>query len=201
MPVPVYHIVIKITYVLHGIGIFGHVSGVRGQWTYNKTGPLVLDRPGNMPANGQYVLWPFLSSNQTMTVTIDNDINNILNNISINGTWFEQTELKGSAANGAVSISTKLQPGEKKTLSILFAWYFPHLYWLDLPLDNYYLLLFNNVTTVGQSIGIDKNDDSQLKIIIKDILRLHNLYFNSSLPGYLVDSLINSVSHMRSAMY
>ncbi|CAF3168454.1 unnamed protein product [Rotaria sp. Silwood2] len=185
----------------NNVYLSGHVSGVREQWTYNKTGPLVLDRPGNMPANGQYVLWPFLSSNQTMTVTIDNDINNILNNISINGTWFEQTELKGSAANGAVSISTKLQPGEKKTLSILFAWYFPHHYWLDLSLDNYYLLLFNNVTTVGQSIGIDKNDDSQLKIIIKDILRLHNLYFNSSLPVYLVDSLINSASHMRSAMY
>ncbi|CAF2576069.1 unnamed protein product [Rotaria sp. Silwood2] len=201
MPVPVYHIVIKITYVLHGIGIFDHVSGVRGQWTYNKSGPLVLDRPGKMPANGQYVLWPFLSSDQTMTATIDNDINNILSNFSLNGGWFEQTEIKGSAANAAVSISTKLQPGEKKTLSILFAWYFPHHYWLDLPLDNYYTLLFNNVTNVGQSIGIDKYDDSQLKIIIKDILTLHYLYFNSSLPDYLVDSLINSASHMRSAMY
>ncbi|CAF2990139.1 unnamed protein product [Rotaria sp. Silwood2] len=178
-----------------------HVSGVRGQWTYNKSGPLVLDRPGKMPANGQYVLWPFLSSDQTMTATIDNDINNILSNFSLNGGWFEQTEIKGSAANAAVSISTKLQPGEKKTLSILFAWYFPHHYWLDLPLDNYYTLLFNNVTNVGQSIGIDKNDDSQLKIIIKDILTLHYLYFNSSLPDYLVDSLINSASHMRSAMY
>ncbi len=38
-------------------------------------------------------------------------------------------------------------------------------------------------------------------MIIKDILTLHNLYFNSGLPDYLIDSLINSVSHMRSAMY
>ncbi|CAF2079577.1 unnamed protein product [Rotaria magnacalcarata] len=179
----------------------GHVSGVRGQWTYNQTGPLVLNRPGKMAANGQYLLWPFLSSDQTMTATIDNDINNLLSNFSTNGGWFQQTEIQGSAAaNGAVSISTKLQPGEKKTVSILFAWYFPHHYWLDLPLDNYYSLLFNNVTDVGQSIGIDKTD-SQLKIIVKDILTLHNIYFNSSLPDYLVDSLINSVSHMRSAMY
>ncbi|CAF4796443.1 unnamed protein product [Rotaria sp. Silwood1] len=185
----------------NNVYLSGHVSGVRGQWTYNKTGPLVLDRPGKMSANGQYVLWPFLSSDQTMTATIDNDITNILSNFSINGGWFEQTEIKGSAAYGAVSISTRLQPGEKKTLSILFAWYFPHHYWLDLPLDNYYSLLFNNVTTVGQTIGIDKNDDNQLKVIIKDILILHNLYFNSSLPDYLVDSLINSASHMRSAMY
>jgi non-lysosomal glucosylceramidase len=178
----------------------GYVSGIRGQWTYNKTGPLVLDRPGNSSSNGQFVLWPFLSSDQTMTATINNDINNILNDFSLNGGWFNQTEIKGAAMNGAVSISTKLNPGEKKTLSILFAWYFPHHYWLDLPIDNYYSLLFTNVTNVGQSIGIDKND-SQLKIILQDILTLHNLYLNSNLPDYLVDSLINSVSHMRSAMY
>jgi hypothetical protein len=41
----------------------------------------------------------------------------------------------------AVSISTMLNPGDKKTLSILFAWYFPHHYWLDLPLDDYYLIM------------------------------------------------------------
>ena len=51
------------------------VSGIRGQWTYDKTGPLVLDRPGTMSANGQYVLWPFLSSDKTMTAVVDNDIN------------------------------------------------------------------------------------------------------------------------------
>jgi non-lysosomal glucosylceramidase len=178
----------------------GNVSGVRGQWTYDKSGPLVLDRPGIRPANGQYVLWPFLSSDKTMTAIVNNDINTILGNFSANGGWFQQTEIKGSGANGAVSISTTLQPGEKKTLSILFAWYFPHHNWLDLPLDNYYSLLFNNVTNVGQSIGVDK-DDTQLAVIIKDILTLHNLYLDSSLPDYLVDSLINSVSHMRSAMH
>jgi uncharacterized protein (DUF608 family) len=178
----------------------GQVSGVRGQWKYDKTGPLVLDRPGTMPANGQYVLWPFLSSDKTMTAVVDSDINNILSNFSANGGWFQQTEINGFSANGAVSISTILQPGEKKTLSILFGWYFPHHNWLDFPLDNYYSLLFNNVTTVGQSIGVDK-DDTQLNIIIKDILTLHNLYFNSSLPDYLVDALINSPSHMRSAMH
>jgi hypothetical protein len=94
-----------------------------------------------MPANGQYVLWPFLSSDKTMTATVDNDINNILSNFSTSGGWFQQIEINGTGANGAVSISITLQPGEKKTLSILFGWYFPHHNWLDLPLDNYYSLL------------------------------------------------------------
>ena len=68
----------------------GCVSGVRGLWTYNNTGPLVLDRPGKMPANGQYLLWPVLSSSdQTMTATVDNDINNLLNNFSKNGGWIQ----------------------------------------------------------------------------------------------------------------
>ena len=66
-------------------------------------------------------------------------------------------------ANGAVSISATLQAGEKKTLSILFGWYFPHHNWLDLPLDNFYSLLFNNVTTVAQSIGVDKDDRQDYK--------------------------------------
>jgi non-lysosomal glucosylceramidase len=179
----------------------GYVSGVRGQWTYNTNGPLLLDCPGKMPANGQYVLWPFVASDDTMTTTVNSDISLILSSFSANGGWPQQTNINGSAAvNGAVSISTTLKAGENKTLSILFAWYFPHHNWLNLSLDNYYSLLFNNATSIGLSIGVDK-DDSQLKVIIKDILTLHNLYFNSSLPDYLIDSLINSVSHMRSTMY
>ncbi|CAF1638891.1 unnamed protein product, partial [Didymodactylos carnosus] len=118
------------------------------------------------PANGQYSLWPFLSSNQIMTATVDNDINHLLNGFVTNGGWYEQTQIKQS----------------------------------DLPIDNYYSLIFNNVTHVGQSIDIGENTN-QLEIIIKDILTLHNIYINSSLPDYLIDSLINSVSHMRSAMY
>ena len=184
----------------NNVFVSGYVSGVRGQWTYNKSGPLVLDRPGSMPANGQYVLWPFLSADKTMSAGVDNDVNNILTNFSVNGGWYQQTQINGSGANGAVSISTKLQPGENKTLSILFGWYFPHHNWLDLPLDNYYSLLFNNATAVGQSLGVDQ-DDTQLNALIKDIATLHNVYLDSNLPDYLVDSLINSASHMRSAMY
>ena len=180
--------------------VSGQAGGVRGQWTYDQSGPLILDRPGNMSANGQYVLWPFVSSDTTMSAVVDNDITNILSNFSAHGGWFQQTKINGPGVNGAVSISTKLQPGEKKTLSILFGWYFPHHNWLDLPLDNFYSLLYNNVTAVGQSLGVDK-DDTQLNSVIKDISTLHNIYLNSSLPDYLVDSLINSVSHMRSAMY
>jgi len=183
----------------NNVYVSGTASGVRGKWTYGQNGPLVVDRTGNMPANGQYALWPFLSSDKTMSAVVDNDINNILGNFSLNGAW-GQTQLSTSAVHGAVSVTTILQPGEKKTLSILFAWYFPHHNWLDLPLDNYYSLLFKDVLSVGQSLGVDK-DDSQLNIIIKDIKNVHDLYINSSIPEYLQDTLINSVSHVRSAMY
>ena len=178
----------------------GHISGVRGQWMYDRSGPLVLDRPGNASSNGQFVLWPFNVSGQSMSATVDNDLNKILTSFVNNGGWMNTTTIKQSAVHGAVSVSTTLQPGEKKTLSILFAWYFPHHYWLDLPLDNYYSLIFSDVTDVGRSIGVDK-DDTQLKTIAQDILKIHNVYLNSNLPDHLVDSLINSVSHMRSAMY
>ena len=178
----------------------GHVSGVRGQWTYDRSGPLVLDRPGTTSSSGQFVLWPFNVTGQSMTATVDNDLNNILTTFANSGGWFETTTIKQAAVHGAVSVSAVLQPGEKTTLSILFAWYFPHHYWLDLPLDNYYSSMFTNVTDVGRAVGVDK-DDSQLKVVVQDILNVHNLYLNSSLPDHLVDSLINSVSHMRSAMY
>jgi hypothetical protein len=79
-----------------------------------------------MSANGQYVLCPFLSSDKTMTAVLQNHIKNILSHFSVNGGWFQQTERNGFGANGAVSISTILQRGQKKTLSILFGWYFPH---------------------------------------------------------------------------
>ena len=183
----------------NNVYVAGTASGVRGKWTYNSTGFLVLDRPGKMSANGQYALWPFLSSDKTMSFMVDDDIDNILTNFSTNGRW-SQTQMNGTGVNGAVSITTVLQPGEKKTLSILFAWYFPHHNWLDLPLDNYYSLLFNDVIGVGQSLGADKGD-TQLNTVVKDIGSLHVVYTDSSLPDYLVDSLLNSASHMRSAMY
>ncbi|UJR11626.1 hypothetical protein I4U23_015807 [Adineta vaga] len=180
----------------------GHISGVRGRWSFNRTGPLILDRPGNATANGQFLLCPYLSSNRSMSATVDNDIENLLNQFVKNGGWFDRTEIKqANAVHGAVSLSTILQPGEKQTLSILFAWYFPHHYWLDLPLDNYYSLLFNNITDVAKAVGIDQTDDHPLENVLNDILTLHNIYTNSSLSDYLIDSLINSVSHMRSAMY
>ena len=174
----------------------GHMSGVRGRWTYEQRGPLTLTRAGNSSSNGQFALWPFASSDQTATATVDDDIEKILLQFSRNGGWPEQKRINQSGIHGALSISSTLQPGETKTLSILFAWYLPHHYWLDLPLDNYYALLFNNVSDVGASVGVNAGDAS-LQSILHDLLTLHNIYLNSSLPDYLVDSLINSPSHMQ----
>ena len=179
----------------------GCVSGIRGQWKYDQSGgPLTLARLGKSSSSGQFAFWPFVLNDRTMTATVDSDLKHLLTAFASDGGWKNQTTIQQSAAHGAVSLSTVLQPGEKKTLSILFAWYFPHHFWLDLPLDNYYSLIFNNVTDVGKSIGVDR-DDSQLQTILNDVSTLHNIYLNSSLPDHLVDSLINSFSHVRSAMY
>lgn len=179
----------------------GFVSGVRGQWSAQPNEPLILDRPGTTSASGQYALWPVLSADSSMSSTVDDNLGNILSNFSKNGGWSNSPSSgKSSGVYGAVSISTTLKPSEAKTLSILFAWHFPHHNWLDLPLDNFYSLLFHNVTDVARSLNVDQGD-SGLKTVATDILNLHRVYTNSTLPDYLIDTLINSASHMRSAMY
>lgn len=186
--------------ILYNEYLSGCVSGIKGHWSNSQNGPLILERVGSSTSSGQFALWPVLSGNKQMSVTVDNSLKNILNTFDEQGSWPTGNGIRQLGVHGAVSVSTILSPGEKTTLSIVFAWYFPHHNWLNLPLNNYYSLMYDNVIGVGQSINIDK-DDSQLITILNDISTLHNIYLDSSLPDSLVDSLINSVSHVRSAMF
>ena len=66
-------------------------------------------------------------------------------------------------------------------------------------IGNFYRNLFNDSISVGQSI-IESTGDG-LTTVVGDILSLHSIYYNTTLPDYLIDNLVNSFSHLRSAMW
>lgn len=101
----------------------------------------------------------------------------------------------GNVPNGAVSASVNLGPKEKKEVTLVLSWYYPHREFLGLPVGNYYSNLFNDSIDAGKSMGRD------LETIVSDISKLHSPFLKSSLPDYLGDVLINSLSHIRSAFW
>ena len=89
--------------------------------------------------------------------------------------------------------------GASVTLSVVFSWYFPNRDHVYEHIGNYYRNLFTDSIDVGQSIV--QSAGSGLSTVVSDILALHSIYYDTTLPDYLVDNLVNSFSHLRSAMW
>ena len=146
-----------------------------------------------------------------------------------------------TAVHGAAAITTTLPPGQNATLSVVFAWYFPHRDHVGQDVGNFYANLFEDSAEAAKSmVGVGGEG---LVEVVDDIAALHATYLDSTLPEYaplplldshpptpsplpslspdrsplrphlvccplrarlrryLVDSLVNSFSHVRSAMY
>lgn len=95
----------------------------------------------------------------------------------------------------AISLDVLLQPNESIALPIILTWYFPHHNYLNEKLDNYYTLLWKDSEDVYQFV------DKDIPSVVHGIQNHHEAIMTSTLPDWLKDTLINSVSHMRYAMY
>jgi len=85
-------------------------------------------------------------------------------------------------------LSTKnvdLKPGQKKTFSFVFSWYFPNK-------DNgwFYAARFKNASDVA------KNIIKNFNYLSKNTRKWRDLYYDSSLPYWLLDRLHSTVSYL-----
>ena len=198
----------------------GYSSGVKGVWRWRQgsatgstnsttasTSPLQYVQSVNAggPTFGDVSLWPVLSTDgtasidYTLTVGVHNSLTALYSDFADDGQFELPDEGTRVGAIGGAAVSARVPAGASVTLSVVFSWYFPHRDHLYENIGNYYQHLFHNSIDVGQSIV--QSDGSGLSTVVNDILGLHSIYYNTTLPDYLIDSLVNTFSHLRSAMW
>ena len=99
---------------------------------------------------------------------------------------------------GSIALKTTLKPYENKSLSIVWSWYFPKFDYLSDELGNYYANNYKDSLDVAKKT---LEDSQGLEKIVQNLKNFHEAFFTSTLPDYLSDLFVNSVSHFRSAMY
>ena len=197
----------------------GAASGVSGMWKWTdavQTGstsgtaaagsPLQHVRPFDPtgPTHGDVSLWPVVDSGDGNNIDysfryfVSESVTDLHSRMS-SGQTLQSRSGSAAAAMGAASVTASLQPGQTATLSIVFSWYFPNRDHVGLNVGNYYSNLFSDSLQVAEAVV--STDGEGLPAVVRDIVSLHSIFLDTDLPVYLQDSLINSFSHVRSAMY
>ena len=199
------------------------VSGVAGNWTVPSTAqrwhgtgvraaspsPITLSRVGFGPTAGNVSLWPLAYSGDQQPITVStslgagDDLAALFAQFAANGEFDPPSSPSLAAAHGAAAVTTSLAPGQRVTLSIVFSWYFPYRDHVGsdrtpktaITIGNWYQNLFDDSEQVTESIADSLTD------VVDTIAALHSVYLQTSMPEPLIDNLINSVSHIRSAIY
>jgi non-lysosomal glucosylceramidase len=97
--------------------------------------------------------------------------------------------------HGAATASTIVPPMSNRTVTIIFAWHFPRRYFSDKPIGNYYA---SHIHSSASSAAEDMAAD--LDSTVTTYKGWHDAFMSaSSLPTWLQDVLVNSMSQWRSA--
>lgn len=79
--------------------------------------------------------------------------------------------MNSTGLHGAVSLGTKLKPGESKVLTIVFSWYFPNRDIADERVGNFYANLFQS------SKDVAKTFENDLERSLEEIVRWQSVFF------------------------
>ena len=99
------------------------------------------------------------------------------------------------AVHGAVSSTVTVPPGGNATLTIVFGWHFRTRYFTNKPIGNYYAEhLHADAASAASGLA------ARLPDVVSTIAGWHSAFFNAdSLPVWLQDVIVNSMSQWRSA--
>ena len=188
----------------------GAYSGVKGSFEVDKfpsgsyKGPvcLTLHRPGTGPAQGGLSACRSFEENpgseNTVTVSTASSMEKLWGAFAADG--LQSGKVTADDPYGAMVVHSKaLQPGEKRVLSITLGWHYPERSYLEQRVGNYYATLRNNSEDAGRELG------SELENHVEAITVLHSVFWDAvdggGLPAWLADTLVNMLSHVRSAWW
>jgi non-lysosomal glucosylceramidase len=180
----------------------GTYSGVKGTWKSSTEGDstcITLERAGSGPAQGTLSACATDDSSVGATVSASSAA-------TIKSLWeaaFEGPRAAQSATlsatdpYGALTVHTKkFGPGEKRALTIVLSWHYPERSYLTQRVGNFYNNLFDNSIAAGRALA------GSLESTVGAIESLHSVFLDaSSLPTWLSDTLLNMLSHIRSAWW
>ena len=95
----------------------------------------------------------------------------------------------------------KLNPAVATTLLITLGWYYPHRDHYGVIYGNQYQHSYQHAQDAAWGLLPPKQRHTELTQVLQDIRKLHTSFYSTSLPAWLADQLINSLSHVRSAMW
>ncbi|MCS7254735.1 MAG: GH116 family glycosyl-hydrolase [Armatimonadota bacterium] len=103
----------------------------------------------------------------------------------------------GETVNGAISVTVKLKPKEKRTLTFVITWHFPNAIHGDeragwVSRGNMYANWWENAKAVADEVG------KRLGELIKLTRLYHDSLYSSNLPHWLIDRISSQVSVLRS---
>jgi len=178
----------------------GTDCGLRGGWAYDKASQcLTLSRPGAGGSNGNFSLCASAdSSATTMSFGTYDEGGGAFVDLAtaaakLNG------ELGG--ANGAVAVTAPVPANTKTTLTISFGWYFPQRDHFGKVFGNYYKNLFSSSADAALGTVAPADRSAALAALVNDTLKMQKPFHDSSLDPWLQDHLLNSLSHIRTAMW
>ena len=200
----------------------GSEAGVKGEWRWSTSGqsgatatsallaaPLQHIRPNDAsdPSTGDLSLWPTLSASGdgsklpfTFSLRVADSLTELWSDFADDGRLSSLSSSGAAVAtHGAVCITAVLAPGQRATASVVWSWHFPSRDHVGVLIGNFYQHLFRS--SVDAASSLLGPDGSGLAVVAADILAIHSVYSDTSLPAYLTDSLLNSFSHVRSAFW
>jgi non-lysosomal glucosylceramidase len=106
-----------------------------------------------------------------------------------------QMPISPTAVHGAVSNSITVPPGGNRSVTIVFGWHFATRYMTGEPIGNYYAThLHNDAASAAAGLA------ARLPQVVETIHGWHKAFFGAtSLPVWLQDVIVNSMSQWRSA--
>jgi len=100
---------------------------------------------------------------------------------------------------GAAAVSITIPPGANATLSLVFAWHFPHRDHAGEDIGNFYSTLWPDSSAVAREVSAQ----GQVVRTVSALAAHHGVFVGSgsSLPEWLADFLVNGMSHFRGMIW
>jgi uncharacterized protein (DUF608 family) len=76
-------------------------------------------------------------------------------------------------------------------------WHFPARVYGSDPVGNFYATLWDGAANVAAELAAP----ARLAAVVNDIAAHHGVFFGSSLPDWLADTLVNQFSHARQMLF
>lgn len=186
----------------------GSYCGLKGSWSSDNSAitfsmPCAESSPS--PACGDVTLRPVsIGSSTSSSVGASADPRNLWSSFASSGLFDKNAnddanDVNSAAGFGAASLTSTLEPGENATLSIIFAWSFPHRDHAGEDIGNFYSTLFEDSADTARTLS----EPGALEQIVNDLETHYSVFINedSSVPEWLSDFSLNAMSHFRGLIW